>query len=110
MNKKYELTNETIEYDGRILHRIKALRSIGKGLEEVKKGELGGYVETEQNLSQDGECWVYHEAKAYGEDTIIYEDAQVFGLVEVCGMDDTTGKTFSTIKIYGDAKVDGSGR
>lgn len=47
-NKKYELTDETIIIDGKTLHRIKALRSFGS----VVKGELGGFVECEANLSQ----------------------------------------------------------
>ena len=41
MDKKYELTNETINYDGRILHRIKAIKDFGN----VKKGDLGGWIE-----------------------------------------------------------------
>ena len=52
--KKYELTDETIEVYGTALHRIKALKDFGN----VKKGELGGYVESEHNLSQEGNCWV----------------------------------------------------
>lgn len=39
--KKYELTNETIEYDGVVLYRIKALRSFGS----VAEGELGGFIQ-----------------------------------------------------------------
>lgn len=39
--KKFELTNETIEYLGRTLHRIRALRDFSN----VKAGDLGGYIE-----------------------------------------------------------------
>lgn len=48
--KKYELTTDTKLKFGRKLFRIKALMSFG----EIKEGELGGYVECENNLSQDG--------------------------------------------------------
>ena len=60
--KKYELTDETIEFEGRKLYRIKALKdipSIG-----VKAGDLGGFVESEYNLSQERDCWIFDDAKA----------------------------------------------
>lgn len=47
MNKKYELIDETQEWNGRILHRIRALADFG----DVKAGELGGWIEKEENLS-----------------------------------------------------------
>lgn len=46
--KKYELTNETKIFNGVELHRIKALKDFG----DVKKGDLGGWLEKEENLSQ----------------------------------------------------------
>lgn len=55
--KKYELLkDDCIEVDGHVLHRIKAL----KDFDNVKAGELGGYVGSEFNLSQDNNCWVYN--------------------------------------------------
>ena len=60
--KKYELTDETIEVYGTALHRIKALKDFGN----VKKGEPGGYVESEHNLSQEGDCWVFGNAEVFG--------------------------------------------
>lgn len=53
MEKKYELTNETIEFNGHILHRIKALKDFA--YKKFKKGDLGGFIESENNLSQEGE-------------------------------------------------------
>lgn len=38
-NKKYELTKDTINWCGRTLHRIRALRDFGN----VKKEDIGGY-------------------------------------------------------------------
>jgi len=59
--KKYELTNETLEWNGCTLHRIRALRDFG----DVRTGDLGGWVESEHNLSHEGNCWLYDDAKAY---------------------------------------------
>ena len=50
MEKKYKLTDETINLCGKKLCRIKAL----KDFEDVKKGDKGGFIEDEHNLSHDG--------------------------------------------------------
>lgn len=63
MEKKYELTEETFAVDGHVLHRIKALRDLGN----VKKGDIGGWIECEDNLSHGGDCWVYGDAKVLGD-------------------------------------------
>ncbi|HEN2403936.1 TPA: hypothetical protein U4R29_001346 [Streptococcus agalactiae] len=53
--KKYELLkDDTIEVAGKTLFRIKALISF----KDIRKGEIGGYVEAERNLSQSGNAWV----------------------------------------------------
>lgn len=52
--KKYELTNETIEYKGKKLYRIKALIDFGN----VEKGARGGFVEKEENLSMSDNAQV----------------------------------------------------
>jgi hypothetical protein len=62
MNLKYELTDETKQCGGKTLYRIKAL----KDFSDVKSGDLGGWVESEDNLSQQGECWVYGDAVLSG--------------------------------------------
>ena len=80
MNKKYELTDETQEWNGRTLHRIRALADFG----DVKAGELGGWIEKEENLSHNGNAWVYGDAQVYG-DAWVYGDAQVYGDARVCG-------------------------
>lgn len=58
--KKYEFTEDTKVYNGRTLHRIKTLID----LPYAKAGELGGWIESERNLSHDGNCFVYDEAIA----------------------------------------------
>ena len=56
--KKYEFTGETkrVELWNRTatLHRIKATVEFGF----VKVGELGGWIEKEENLSHEGKAWV----------------------------------------------------
>ena len=72
--KKFELTTESItNVAGKKLFRIKALIDF----EDVKAGELGGYVEKEGNVSQDGNAWVY-------------DNAWVSGDARVCGNADYT--------------------
>ena len=46
MNKKYEFTGETMDCFGYTLRRIKAIENFG----DVKKGDIGGWIETEKNL------------------------------------------------------------
>lgn len=53
--KKFELTSEFItNIFGTKLFRIKALIEFGN----VKAGELGGFVEKEENLNHEGNAWV----------------------------------------------------
>lgn len=59
MIKKFELDlSSKTTILGVELFRIKALISFGN----VKEGELGGYVEKEDNLSHSGNAWVYGNA------------------------------------------------
>ena len=97
MEKKYKLTDETVNMDGITLHRIEALRDFGN----VKKGEKGGFVENESNLYQGGDCWiggnakVYDNATGYGnarvaEYALVRTNAQVYGNARICGNTETT--------------------
>ena len=61
-NKKYELTTNTKVFLGKKLFQIKALVSFGN----VEAGDLGGYVEKEENLSHESDAWVYGNARVYG--------------------------------------------
>ena len=88
--KKYELTSETKVINGVELHRIKALKSFGN----IKKGDLGGWIESEKNLSQDGNAWVFDNATVYGDATVS-GNATVYGNTYVGG--DAT--------VYGNATV-----
>ena len=84
--KKYELVkSESIVHNGRTLYRIRALKDFWTApIKIVCKGDLGGYVETENNLSQEGYCWIYDNAKVYDDakvldDAVIYKNAEISG-------------------------------
>ena len=82
--KKYEFTGEVKLWLGRTLHQIRATVAFG----DVKAGDVGGWIEKEENLSQDGNAWVYGDAQVYG-------GARVSGNAWVCG----------DARVYGDAWV-----
>ena len=64
--KKFEFTGETktinLLFRTATLHRIKAVVEFGL----VKVGDLGGWIEKEENLSHEGKAWVYGDAKVWG--------------------------------------------
>ena len=101
MSKKFELTSNTKMFFGKKLFQIKALISFGG----VKEGDLGGYIEKEENLSHDGEAWVSGDAQVYG-------NAQVCGNAEVCGDAKVCGnaKVYGNAEVCGDAKVCGNAK
>lgn len=77
--KKFELTTNTKMFLGKKLFQIKALISFG----DVEAGELGGYIEKEENLDYDGDAWVSGNACVYG-------NARVSGNACVSGNADYT--------------------
>lgn len=69
MEKKYEiLKNEKIDGEDHNLYRIKALKDMS--LSKVKKGDIGGFIESESNLSHEGECWIYDDSQVFGKSEI----------------------------------------
>ena len=94
MIKKFELDlSSKITVFGIELFRIKALISFS----DVEKGELGGYVEKEENLSHSGNAWVYDDARVSGN-AWVYDDARVSGNAWV----------YDDARVYGDARVSGN--
>ena len=75
MEKKYRLTDKSIMVSGNKLYRIEALRDFSDE-RAVKAGDLGGYIQSEKNLSHEGNCWVYDYACVY-DNAAIYGDATV---------------------------------
>lgn len=113
MEKKYMLTDETKIVNGKTLHRIKALKDFnivaaGDLNIIVKAGDLGGFIEKEENLSQEKEAWVDENACVFG-DARIYDNAQIFGnaLVyenaQVC----RNAQIFEKARISGNARISG---
>ena len=96
MEKKYKLTDETINVNGKTLYRIKSLKDFGN----VKKGDKGGFVEKEENLSQSGDCWVYDNAKVYNN-AKVFDYADIYGNAEIFGNAIVSGNA----RVYGNAKV-----
>lgn len=78
--KKFELTTDSIKENGVTLYRIKSLIDFG----DVKAGDLGGYVEKEENLSQSGNAWVYGNAEVY-RNAFVCGNARVSGDACVSG-------------------------
>lgn len=77
--KKFKLTKETIEFCGTILYRIEALKNFGN----VKVGDKGGFVQSENNLSHGDNAWVYDDALVCGK-AWVFDDAWVCDNARVC--------------------------
>ena len=119
--KKFELTTEFItNFLGTKLFRIKALVEFG----DVEKGELGGFVEKEENLDHAGDAWVYGNASVYddarvsgnasvSDDASVYDDARVSGNASVSGNARVSGNAsvsddawvYGNAWVYDDARV-----
>ena len=90
-DQKYEITDIAHpQYPW--LHRIRALQDVR---EDVHQGDLGGFVESERNLSQEGSCWIYDNALA-GENSRVIEQSTLHWACRALG---------SSI-ISGDARLD----
>ena len=118
--KKFKLTSEFIvDISGVKLFRIKALIEFGN----VKAGDLGGYIEKEENLSHMGNAWVSGNAQVSGDARVsgnarvsgdarvsgnawVSGDAQVFGNAQVSG----DARVFGNAWGFGDARVSGNAR
>ena len=97
--KKFKLTSEFIvDISGVKLFRIKALIELGN----VKAGDLGGYIEKEENLSHMGDAWVSGDARIFCE-ARVFGDARVSGYALVCGY----ARVFGDALVSGDARVSG---
>ena len=131
MSKKYILTETTTTIGKTQLYKIRALRAFG----DVQQDEFGGYIESEDNLSHDGDCWVYDQAKVhdhakvsgnakvkgnaqlhdnaevYGNavvtgDVHLHDNSQVYGNAEIRG----TARLYDKVQAYGNAKINGTSK
>lgn len=111
MDKKYEVMNNcTIQHNGITLYKIRAIKNFGK----VKTGALGGWIESEDNLSHEGNCWVADNAKVFGpakitENAIISDNATVCGESNIYGNAEITNYANVTNVIVRDkARIKGN--
>ena len=106
--KKFELTSEFVtNIFGTQLFRIRALIEFGG----VKAGDKGGFVEKEENLSQEGNAWVYGNARVSGNARVT-GDAEVSGNAWVSGDAEVSGdaRVYGNARVSGDARVYGNAR
>ena len=80
--KKFEFTGETktisLFFRTATLHRIRAVAEFGL----VKIGDLGGWIEKEENLSHEGKAWGCGDAEVCG-DAKVLGNAKVFSASHV---------------------------
>ena len=105
--KKYEFTGKIKTIFGIEFKQIRAIISFGC----VVAGEIGGWIECEENLSQSSNAWVYGNACVSGNawvsgDAWVYGDAWVSGDAWVYGNARVSGDAW----VYGDARVSGNAR
>lgn len=93
--KKYKLTDKTKVVSGHTLHRIQAL----KDFYDVKAGDLGGWIEKEDNLNQNGNCWVYYNACVY-DCACVHNNARVYN----------SARVYNNARIYDNACILGFAR
>ena len=106
MDRHFELTDKfIINAFGAKLFQIKCTRKI----KYADIGDLGGYIEKENNLS--GDAWVSGNAQVSG-DAQVYGDAQVSGDAWVYGNAQVSGdaRVFGNARVSGDAQVSGDAR
>jgi carbonic anhydrase/acetyltransferase-like protein (isoleucine patch superfamily) len=90
---KYKLRKDlSLDLGRKILYRI----------ERLSDSQLGGYIESENNLSQEGDCWVSRNARVYGNASV-YGNAQVYGDAWICG----DARVHENAQVYGNARVYG---
>ena len=104
-HKKYKLTDECITIDNKTLYRIEAIKDFGS----VKKGDKGGFVESEKNLVHYGNCWIYNDAKVYDnacvyDDAIVRDYAQVYNAATI----DVEAKIGGGANVYDNAAITGN--
>ena len=119
-NNKYRLILEDYKINyGRKLYRIEALKDFGI----VKAGELGGYIESENNLSFDGEAWVCENAEVFDDarvcnNALISGNARIYGNAIVSNRATVGGNAliydnaliFDEAWVYGNAYVCGNAK
>lgn len=109
MDKKYEiLKDQAITMNGSTIYRIKALKDFC----DVKASDMGGFVESEDNLSHEGPCWIYGDAMVYHNAKVkdnavvegharVFDHATVFANARI----KDNGNVFDHARVHGFAVV-----
>jgi len=104
MTKKYELlADEYLKAGDRILYRIRALRDFA----DVRRGDVGGYIESESVLAHDGDSWVQDVAQVYGPNARVGGNARISGEAWVLGQVDGDAEICDLVVIEEHAYVGG---
>lgn len=104
---KYEyIPYSDIIINGHVLRRIRAVRDMPEI--GVKKGDPGGFIEWDFNLSHRNQCWVYGNARVYAcarvsGNAYLYQYAEAYDRARIFEDADVSG----CAKVYGHAKVNG---
>lgn len=104
---KFRLTTDTTTYEGQTLFRIQALRDIPRYA--VKKGDMGGWVNSEKRLSQKGDAWIGGNAMVYNGafvsgDAYIGDGAMAYHECKISG----NARVLNDAMVYGKARVRGN--
>jgi carbonic anhydrase/acetyltransferase-like protein (isoleucine patch superfamily) len=101
MIKKYEFTGESKISNSITLNRIR----------RISDCKLGGWIESQKNLSHEGDCFVYDNGRVFG-DAHVSGDARVFGDAHVSGDARVYGKAevYHNAQVLGDARVSGDAK
>ena len=110
IKRHYELTDNTIEVDGHVLHQIICTETFNF----TNKGDLGGFIEDYENLQGNG--WVCNNAKVYGGavvrgNGIVGGNATICNKALVCGNAKVFGNAYISgrwVDIHGNALVAGN--
>jgi carbonic anhydrase/acetyltransferase-like protein (isoleucine patch superfamily) len=94
---KYQFTGDSRLYDyladGKKqqvkLWQVIALRDFS----DVKTGQIGGWVENEDNLSQYGNCWIYSSDGVVFGGSSVNDDAQIHGNSTLCHQAHVSGQS-----------------
>lgn len=120
---KYKmLKHDKINLDGTTLYRIKACKEFKTITGRIiHKGEKGGYIEKESNLSQEGSCWVSDNACVSGNAWVngnacvsefaqVHNETAIYGNAIVSGNAYISGKSciFDNARIFDFAEINNS--
>lgn len=121
MEKHYKIREDlSINFRGTKLFRIEATKDLPR--HNVKKGDIGGYIEKYENLSDN--AWVFGDAKVLGKaevnerarvcgnaivsgDALVYGNAQVSKGAQIAGKARVCGEAqiFGYAQVFGNAQV-----